>query len=191
MTGHWLFIAYATVLVSELGGDRSLLSVGALATRFRPRGVFTGLVLAFAAKSAAAVVLGRSVSRLPPVLLTTVSIAALLWAAISIWREPASAVGFAGPPPTSEWQAIATAFSSVFFAEWADPGQVATATLASQSSAALTVWLAATVAMSTKGAVALGAGRVLKRHISDRTLRLTATTACVLMAAATAFGSRE
>lgn len=188
MTIELFFLVYGTVLLSELGGDRSLVSVSALATRFRPRGILAGLVLAFAAKSAAAVILGRSLSRLPSAAVTIAGVVALLWAAISIWREPAVTVATAAPAPATESQAVATAFSNVFFAEWADPGQIATATLASQSHSAFTVWLAATIAMSTKGALALGMGRVLKRYVSDRTLRVAASAVCVLMAAATAFG---
>ena len=187
MALEWFALVYATVLASELGGDRSLVSVGALATRFPPGLVFAGLLLAFAGKSAAAVLLGRSITGLPAGAVTLFGTAALLVAALSIWRAPR-------PLPVGEGAsthqgsmragsgAVAASFANVFFAEWGDPGQLATATLASQSAAPLTVWAGATLAMATKGALALGLGRVLRRYVSDRTLRIGATSACLVMA---------
>jgi len=188
MVVQWFFLVYLTTLISELGGDKSLLSVGALATRFRSGAVLAGLVLAFAGKSAAAVLLGRSITRLPAGAAASLSMAALVWAAVSIWRSaerPHAGASSLTPGHTSG--AMGAAFSSVFFSEWADPGQLAAATLASQLGAPVTVWLAATLAMSTKGALALGVGRVLQRHVSDRTLRLAGTATCLLMAVITAF----
>lgn len=187
MALEWFALVYVTVLASELGGDRSLVSVGALATRFRPALVFAGLLLAFAGKSAAAVLLGRSITGLPAGILTLLGTAALLAAALSIWRAPKPAVvgesdsGQAGAVPLASG-AVAASFANVFFAEWGDPGQLATATLASQTAAPLTVWAGATLAMATKGALALGLGRVLRRYVSDRALRIGATAACLGMA---------
>ncbi|MGQ0648492.1 MAG: TMEM165/GDT1 family protein [Gemmatimonadaceae bacterium] len=51
-------------------GDRSLVSVGALATRFRLLPVFGGLAIAFMCKSLAAVAFGRLVAQLPVALLS-------------------------------------------------------------------------------------------------------------------------
>lgn len=187
MALEWFALVYVTVLASELGGDRSLVSVGALATRFPPGLVFAGLLLAFAGKSAAAVLLGRSITGLPAGAVTLLGTAALLVAAFSIWRAPKPiAVGEPGSSNVGAGQvgsgAVAASFANVFFAEWGDPGQLATATLASQTAAPLTVWAGATLAMATKGALALGLGRVLRRYVSDRTLRIGATTACLVMA---------
>ena len=190
MTLSLLVLTYGVVLASELGGDRSLVSVGALATRYRAHPVFAGLVLAFAGKALAAVVLGRSITRLPVGLVAMVSTVALLLAAFAIWREPLAARVTPQDRPAERSSALMVAFSNTFFAEWADPGQIATAILASQSGAPLTVWLGATLAMSTKGAIALALARLLTRHVSAPALRAVATATCLVMAVATALHIR-
>jgi putative Ca2+/H+ antiporter (TMEM165/GDT1 family) len=60
-----LLVADGAVFVSELMGDKTLFTIGALSMRFRPPYVFVGLSLAYMLKMLAAVSLGRLIAELP------------------------------------------------------------------------------------------------------------------------------
>ena len=181
MTLHWFVMAYATVFAVEVVSDKSVIAVGALATRYRATPIFLGLVLAFMCKSLGAVLLGHSLTLLPAGLLAGASALAFFLSAIAIWRRRGR-VEASVPELREEWAPGTTAaFSSVFFAEWADIGQVTTAALAARSDAPLSVWLGATLALSTKGLLAIVLGVGLSRAIPERTLRLAGATLCVFM----------
>ena len=174
-------LAYSTVLASELVGDRSIFTVSSLAMRFRPGAVACGIAAAFMAKMSVAVLCGRLLAGLPLRWASALSAATLLGTAIYLWlgrRE-------AGPAtePSRGWAGAAgVAFSAVFFAEWADPGQISAAALtASSTSPPLLIWWAGTLALCTKGALAMTLGVGLRRRIPDRLARAVASSCCLTL----------
>lgn len=175
-------VAYTSVLAAELLGDRSLYSITALASRFNPRGVLVGVSAAFAAKTTIAVLLAGLVAGLPRTAIAVVSAAGFLVTAVMLWRdderaEPARVA--AAPTPIA--RVVPTAFMSIFCMEWGDPGQLATATLAARSQAPGVVWAGATLALVTKGILALTLGLGLRRYVPRTSLRRGAIALCVLL----------
>jgi len=176
------------VLVTEMVGDKTLYTVSALASRYRAPAIFAGLAPAFMGKMLAAVLLGGLIARLPEALLTAVTAVSFVVAAAAIWRsrpelEPALRLG------DGRWtRGAALAFTSTFFTEWGDVGMVTAATLAARFHAPAVVWLAATAALLTKGALALLLGVGLRRYLPRHVLRYAAVGVCILMAAMTIAG---
>lgn len=183
--GAILIAAYTTVLVTEMVGDKTLYTVSALASRYRAPAIFAGLAPAFMGKMLAAVLLGGLISRLPATLLTAVTAISFVVAAAAIWRahperEPALDVS------DGRWtRGAAIAFSSTFFTEWGDVGMVTAATLAARFHAPAVVWLAATAALLTKGALALLLGVGFRRYLPRHVLRYAAVAVCLVMAVIT------
>jgi putative Ca2+/H+ antiporter (TMEM165/GDT1 family) len=130
----WLVGAYTAVLLAELIGDKSLVTVAAFAGRYNTSRVVTGLVLAFGAKSLVAVMLGRSLGQLPTHVLAIATAVAFYGSALAIWDKPTRAA-IASPRRSSASNQLVAVFASVFFSEWADVGQLTTASLAARSGA--------------------------------------------------------
>jgi Ca2+/H+ antiporter, TMEM165/GDT1 family len=181
-----LAAAYVTVLAAELVGDRSLCAIGAMAARFRPLPVLLGVAAAFMGKMLVAVLLGSAVARVAGPALSLVSALSFLASAALLWwrREE----DHAPPAVAAGWAATPVAFSSVFFTEWADVGQLTAAALAAQHQAPAAVWVGATAALSTKGALAVTLGVGLRRVVPAHVLRHAAVALCLLMAAVSLAG---
>ncbi len=175
-----LLVSYWAVLTAELVGDRSLGTVASLVLRFRPLAVYYGLAAAFAAKMLAAVWLGSFLRLLPGGWIRLLSAATLFAAAWCTWRRQPAA---ADDPPASGGTggAAIAAFSAIFFSEWADFGQLAAATLAAQYGAPVTVWLGGSLALCTKGALAVALGMSLRRRISGRVARVVCSASCAVL----------
>ena len=182
-----LAAAYVAVLAAELVGDRSLCGVAAMTARFRPSPILVGVTLAFMAKTLAAVLLGRALGQLAGSTISLVSAISFLASAALLWRRrvddaPVAAAG-------AGWAAAApVAFSSVFFTEWADVGQITTATLVARYHAPLVVWIGATLALTTKGMLAVTLGMGLRRVVPLGQLRRVAIAMCLVMAAVSLVG---
>jgi putative Ca2+/H+ antiporter (TMEM165/GDT1 family) len=73
------------------------------------------------------------------------------------------------------------AFGAVFFTEWGDPGQIAAASLAARYQDTWLVWSAATLAMLTKGLLAVTLGVGLRRFLPRHVLRVGAASLCVVL----------
>jgi putative Ca2+/H+ antiporter (TMEM165/GDT1 family) len=173
---------YAAVLLAELGGDRSLCAVGSLAARLRALPVLLGVVAAFIGKALAAVLLGSAVARLAGSTIALVSAASFLGSAALLWWRRGEDV--APVPETTGWMStMPLAFSSVFFTEWADVGQLTTAALAARYQAPGAVWAGASLALATKGAFAVTVGAGLARVVPRAPLRAAGIGLCLLMAA--------
>src|SRR4051812_33091893 len=151
-----LLSAFTTVFVAELAGDKTFYSVGALATRYHWRVVLLGLTPAFALKMLAAVLLGRVIGTLPPRVVTVVSVATFVLAAVVLWRERDEPAPTREPATTA--RGVWAAFAMIFFTEWGDPGQLAAAALVARYGAPAVVWLAACAAMLAKSLLALTLG---------------------------------
>lgn len=183
MQAYPLLAAYAAVFLAEMVGDRSVYTVSALATRFRPAPVFCGIVLAFMGKMLAAVLFGRVIARLPAALVAGVSAATFLVTAVVLWQRRGEPVD-AEPLPPRRWKrGLAASFAAIFFSEWADVGQITAAVLAARLQAPLAVWVGATLALVTKGGVAVTLGWGLRRYVSHPALRYLAFLLCLAMSA--------
>jgi putative Ca2+/H+ antiporter (TMEM165/GDT1 family) len=181
--GYVVLLAYWTVLVAELVGDKSIYTVASLTLRFRAGVVLGGVLLALAGKMLVAVMLGTAIMQLQSRWTDLVSAAAFFLSAALIWfgeRDPEPA-----PSPTgAHWaKAGAVSFASVFFTEWADPGQIAAAALTAKSHLALATWLGAMLAMMTKIGVAMTVGLKVRHRLPQRALRALASASCCLLGA--------
>jgi len=190
MVLYALFASYAAVLLAEVLGDRSLYTVSALATRFRALPVLCGLAVAFLGKMGAAVLLGGLLARLPAALVAGMSAGTFLLTGLVLWlrqpgESPSVASSLGGGP-----RALLTSFSAVFFTEWADVGQITAAALAARYRLPLVVWLGASAALMTKGALALLLGVGLRHRVSSRALRIAGLTLGLAMALLAGFKVR-
>jgi len=181
-------VVYAAVFLTEMLGDRSLYTIGGLATRFGAAAVMCGITAAFGLKMLAAVALGETLALLPGALIRVLAVASLLGAAGAIWLEarergeaPPQARGMSGHP-------VLVSFAAVFFIEWADPGQLAAAMLSVRYQAPGVVWAAATAALVTKGVLALTVGLTLRRWVPQRLLRKLAMVMLLSLAVLVAAG---
>jgi putative Ca2+/H+ antiporter (TMEM165/GDT1 family) len=179
--GYLLLVTYWTVFISELVGDKSIYTVSSLALRFRPPLVFVGLAFAFASKMLAAVLLGSFVVQLNSRWTDSVSACAFFASAMVIWfEEPESRAS--QPAADVSWsRAAMVCFSSLLFTEWGDPGQISAAALTLKSHAIFAVWLGGTLAMISKGLLAMGLGVGLRARLPQRTLRTLASASCCIL----------
>ncbi len=179
--GYLLLVAYWTIFIAELVGDKSIYTVSSLALRFRPLVVFFPIVLAFALKILAAVLLGRTMVQLNSRWTDLVSAGAFFVSAALIWFEEHES-SVTQPAANVSWTRTALiSFGSLFFTEWGDPGQIAAAALTLKSHAIFAVWLGGTLAMTTKGALAMLLGVKLRDRLPQRTLRTLASASCCVL----------
>jgi Predicted membrane protein len=81
------FTTFGTVFVAEIVGDKLLYTTGVLATRFRTLPIMLGMAAAFMAKMGVAVMVGEAISRLPPVLVASITAISFLSVAFALWRK--------------------------------------------------------------------------------------------------------
>jgi Ca2+/H+ antiporter, TMEM165/GDT1 family len=178
--GYVVLLTYWTVLVAELVGDKTLYTVASLTLRFRAGVVLGGVTLALAGKMLVAVMLGSAIMRLQPRWADLISAAAFFFSAALIWlgepeQEAAAAAG-------THWsRAGAASFTSVFFTEWADPGQMAAAALTARSHLVFATWLGAMLAMMTKAGLAMTVSLKMRPWLPRRALRTVASVSCCLL----------
>jgi putative Ca2+/H+ antiporter (TMEM165/GDT1 family) len=173
-----LLAAYWTVLIAELVGDKSIYTVSSLALRFRTSIVGSALVLAFAGKMLVAVLLGRAVVHLHLRWLNLVSAGAFFLSAMLIWFDEPKSEAHESATDIYWARAALICFASVFFSEWGDPGQIAAAALAAKAHSWIAPWLGGTLAMVTKGALAMTLGLRLRDWLPQWTLRSLASASC-------------
>ena len=177
------FTTFGTVFVAEIVGDKLLYTTSVLATRYRTLAITVGMAVAFMAKMGVAVVVGEAISRLPALLVASVTALSFLGVAVTLWRK--------SDRPESESRthsgkkAAMVSFAAIFFSEWGDVGQLTTATLAARYRSPCIVWLGAVGAMVTKGVLAafLGAGirRKIQHRVSPKLLRYAAVGLMLLL----------
>jgi putative Ca2+/H+ antiporter (TMEM165/GDT1 family) len=177
----WCALAYWTVLAAELIGDRSIYTIASLALRFRPLVVYGGITAAFMGKMLVAVLCGRLLAHLPLAWTSAISAATFFATAICIWLKRRVSPR-PEPEPALSWRGAAgVSFVAVFFSEWADFGQLSAAALAVRSNAAAAVWLGGSLALCTKGALAITVGMNLRGRISDYFARSLSTASCFIL----------
>ena len=173
-----LVAAYVAVLLAELLGDKSIYTIASLSMRLGASHVLLGASLAFAAKMALAVLIGRSIAQFPRGVVAAMSSIAFFGTAIALWRKRLDDAA-----PVHDWRRnTTTAFGAVFFSEWIDVGQLTAVALTARFHHPVAIWIAATTAMITKCAVAITLGLGLSKTIRPERLRLIACATCVAMA---------
>jgi putative Ca2+/H+ antiporter (TMEM165/GDT1 family) len=143
------FTTFGTVFVAEIVGDKLLYTTGVLAARYRTLPITFGMAAAFMAKMGVAVLVGQAISRLPPILVASITAISFLGVALALWRKPDQPT--AKDKNHTASKAAMVSFAAIFFSEWGDVGQVTAATLAARYRMPWVVWLGAVAAMTTKG----------------------------------------
>jgi len=176
------FATYGTVFVAEIVGDKLLYTTGVLATRYRTLPIMCGMIVAFMAKMGVAVLVGKAISTLPPLLVAAITAINFFAIAFALWRKPDKRESKKEYPAS---RAVLVSFAAIFFSEWGDIGQITAATMAARFGAPLLVWLGAVSAMATKGALAasIGAGvrQWIQDHLSPKTIRYAAVGLLLLL----------
>jgi len=187
---------YAAVFVAEIVGDKLLYTSGVLATRFRWGAVISGMSAAFMAKMAVAVAVGAAIGKLlPPWLVALLTAVSFVGVAIAMWRKPD--VRTAKERDTRILRGAAIAFATIFFSEWGDKGMTTAGVWAAayvssaatrglnRTSVALLVWVAAFLAMVTKGGLAVTLGTTVRvwiaEHVQPRYVRYFAVAALIVL----------
>jgi Ca2+/H+ antiporter, TMEM165/GDT1 family len=160
-----LFATYAAVFVAEIVGDKLLYTTGVLATRYRTAPIMIGMLIAFMAKMAVAVMVGNAISKLPPLAVAALTSLSFIGIAITLWRKP---VERTIEKDNRASRAAMVSFAAIFFSEWGDVGQITAATMAARFGAPLLVWFGAVAAMATKGALAASIGAGVRQWIVSR-----------------------
>jgi len=176
-----VLVAYWTVFLAELVGDKSIYTITSLTLRYRAVVVFGASAVAFAAKMLVAVLLGSVIVRLHSRWADGLSAAAFFLSATLIWfEEPRESA--AGSAAAVHWtRAAAACFFAFFLTEWGDPGEFAAAALTVKSHSMVAPWLGGTLAMTTKGALAMTVGMKLRDRLPRRMLRTLASASCCLL----------
>jgi len=162
-----IFLAtFGAVFIAEIVGDKLLYTTGVLATRYRTWPIMLGMALAFMAKMGVAVLVGEAISKLPRMLVASITAISFLSIAVVLWRKSDRPNEKKGEHRAHK--AAMVSFAAIFFSEWGDVGQVTAATLAAKYHVAVVVWLGAVAAMITKGSLATFLGAGIRRWIQDR-----------------------
>ena len=180
---YLLLATYGTVLLCEWAGDKNLYTITSLTMRFRALYVFCGFTAAYMIKMGVAVLAGEVIGKLPPLLLTITSTLTFFIAALVIWfrRSDRETTPSASEHSYKFSRVSLLAFGTILFSEWGDVGQIMAATLTVRYHLPLIVWLGATLALLTKGLLALALGRGLRNRIPDSVLRPVCASMCVIM----------
>jgi putative Ca2+/H+ antiporter (TMEM165/GDT1 family) len=176
--GYVLLAAYWTILLAELIGDKTIYTVTSLTLRYRASWVFAGIGGGFAGKMLGAVLLGKLLLKMPPHWATAVSAVAFFAVAILLWLRKPEPMSNETPESGTWFRASAVSFTSVFFTEWGDPGQIAAAAFTVQSQLPLAAWLGGTLALMTKGGLAMTLGASLRDRLPEAWLRRFASVSC-------------
>ena len=179
--GYIVLLAYWTVLVAELVGDKAIYTVASLAVRFPAGTVLGTMTVAFGGKMLTAVLLGKFIARLPSHWTALLSAAAFFSSALFIWLKKPRPIT-AGPLAKDfSLRATAICFATLFFTEWGDPGQIAVAALTVETQASWAPWLGGVLALMTKGCLAMAVGLKLRDRLPQSGMRILASVSCCVL----------
>lgn len=173
-----LFVStFTLIFIAELP-DKTAFAALLLATRHHPVAVFIGAAVAFTIQSLVAVMFGSLLSVLPPTVIHWTAGILFLGFAISMWlrKEHDASTSECQSPPCFA-KSVSAAFLVIFLAEWGDLTQLATATLAAQYHAPITIFGAATLALWVVTAIGVGVGSYLKHWINPALIQRGAALA--------------
>lgn len=181
MVIYLLLATYCTIFLAELIGDKTIYTISSLTLRFKPMAVVCGFSLAFMGKMLGAVLVGQTIAELPPTLVTTMSTITFFVTALIIWCKKPDERSSGDEAHGRSTKAAWIAFATIFFSEWGDIGQITAATLAARYQAPVVVWLGATMALMTKGVLAMTLGLGLRNRLPKNALRFVSASLCLLM----------
>jgi putative Ca2+/H+ antiporter (TMEM165/GDT1 family) len=179
--GAAALLAFWSVFIAELVGDKSIYVLTSFALRFHWAAVLAAFTVASAAKMMAAALLGSAIMRIQGHWTYVVSAVAFFVSAILIWVEEPSETGQENTKRGNWSRGILVSFSSFFFTEWGDPGQIAAAALVLKSNLLLATWTGATLALMTKGTAALTLGLQIRNRLPQKALRILASGSCCVL----------
>jgi Ca2+/H+ antiporter, TMEM165/GDT1 family len=185
---YLFFVAYGTIFVSELIGDKNIYTISSLATRFGPFQVFCGFTAAFAIKTLVAILLGSMIAELPTSVVATTSTITFFLTALVIWFKRSNNLAKEREYKSHWPKAILVPFAAILFSEWGDIGQIMAATLTARYQAPVVIFLAGTLALATKGVLALAVGLSLRRRVPISILRPVSASLCVILGVISAVG---
>ncbi len=162
-------VAFTTVLLAEMIGDKSLLLVIGFAGRFRRAAILLGMTGAMIVKVGVATIFGGLLVHVPRSftnLLTGITFMAAAALLIVESGEERHIV----QKERSQNPAL-VAFGAFLFSDWCDPGQIAVAALTVKYNAPLIVGLGATVALITRFTLVLVLGIHLLKFVPKEVLR--------------------
>ena len=174
-------VSFWTVLVVEMIGDKTIYTVASLSLRFRARVMFLGMFLAFGGKMFVAVLAGRALIKIPPHWTAVLSTLIFFTSAILIWLKKPKPAPDSGSRELKWSRAMLVPFAALFLNEWCDPGQISAVALTAQFHVPLAIWLGGTLAMMTKGGLAMTLGLKLRDRIPETGLRTLATASCCVL----------
>ncbi len=168
-------IAFGVVFVAELGDKTQLLALN-FGARYSLRTVALGLTIGYAIANVIATIVGGLLgAALPDRPIQIAGGLIFLAFAGAALRRSAPADDAEAPTSTltssTTLAVVASIAASIAVAEMGDKTQIATATLASQSSP-VGVWIGATLGAASSGMVGAVAGNLIGNRIPTRTLQL-------------------
>ena len=169
-----LVIAFGVVFVAELGDKTQLLALD-FGARYPLRTVALGLTLGYALANVVATVVGGILgAALPARPIQIVGGLIFLGFAVAALRRSDDDVGdtAVGIASTSTLAILSSIAATIAVAEMGDKTQIATVTLASQSSP-VGVWIGATLGAASSGMVGAVAGNVIGDRVPTRALGIT------------------
>jgi putative Ca2+/H+ antiporter (TMEM165/GDT1 family) len=180
-----LFIStFALIFVAELP-DKTAFAALFLATCHHPFAVFLGAAGAFVIQSLVAVAFGSLLSLLPSTFVHLAAGILFLIFAVIMWRKEEPDADEVDCPEKGKAnrfsKSIATAFMTIFIAEWGDLTQLATATLAAKYHAPVTIFSASTLALWMVAGIGVLVGCQVKNLINPKLLQRTAASAFAIV----------
>jgi putative Ca2+/H+ antiporter (TMEM165/GDT1 family) len=160
------FATFGAVFLAEIVGDKLLYTTGVLASRYRTLPIMIGMAAAFMAKMGVAVLIGEAISKLPKLLVASITAISFIGVALTLWRKDDQYREERDQHKAHK--AAMISFAAVFFSEWGDVGQVTAAAMAARYHIGWIVWLGAVSAMITKGSLAAFLGAGIRRWIHNR-----------------------
>lgn len=179
MTLTVLGLSYWGVLVAELIGDKSIYTVASLSLRFRARAILSGMLFAYSGKMLIAVLAGHALAGVSTRITALLSGVVFFGSAFAIWRK-----NLQTDPPRIDPQSKARSVvpvATLFLTEWCDAGQLAAVALTAEFHSPMTTWIGGTLAMLTKGALAITLGISISHKFPQERLRVFAIASCCVL----------
>lgn len=193
-----LLVTFGAVFLAELP-DTTFLATLVLATRYRPLLVWIGVAAAFTVQTAIAVAVGSAVTLLPRTPVTLVAGCLFLIGAVMLVREArehqraadgweeeraeAEEAVTAKAKPATGFRVITTSFVVLLFAEFGDPSQLLTISLAARYEAPFEVYTGALAALLAVGALAVLVGQRLLHVVKPHWVFYAGAGICLMLVA--------
>ncbi len=171
---------FGVIFLAELG-DKTQLTAMALAARYPWKKIFIGIALAFALLNLGAVLLGKAIFAILPVLWTKLA-SSLLFLYFGVTTLIHSGKEEDGHAVTAS-DAVRTAFLMILLAELGDKTQLVTLSLAAQYNAPVVVFAASTLALWLVSLLGIFLGKQLLRLMPLRYIHRMAAVLFLLFGA--------